>query len=201
MISRWPITIIFLAASLGGCEYTSLPDPAVSALDADYIAKVPDFQVDRQYERYRVDDPTGEIPGTIVIDTHDNYLYFVEPNKKRYATALRPARKRPAGRASLGLVERRNGRTGCTGRYARALAAFETRRRMQADCPVALTIRSAPERCTSTTATRTLFTGFMGLIEPEKIGHSVSSGCIRMRNIDVIDLYDRIPIDTRVVVR
>jgi lipoprotein-anchoring transpeptidase ErfK/SrfK len=40
-----------------------------------------------------------------------------------------------------------------------------------------------------------------GTNEPETIGHSVSSGCIRMRNIDVIDLYDRVPLGARVVVK
>ena len=39
-----------------------------------------------------------------------------------------------------------------------------------------------------------------GTNEPEKIGQAVSSGCIRMRNIDVIDLYSRVPMGTRVVV-
>jgi lipoprotein-anchoring transpeptidase ErfK/SrfK len=39
-----------------------------------------------------------------------------------------------------------------------------------------------------------------GTNEPEKIGRSVSSGCIRMRNIDVIDLYNRVPQGTEVVV-
>jgi len=40
-----------------------------------------------------------------------------------------------------------------------------------------------------------------GTNEPETIGHAVSSGCIRMRNIDVIDLYGRVPLGTRVVVK
>jgi lipoprotein-anchoring transpeptidase ErfK/SrfK len=40
-----------------------------------------------------------------------------------------------------------------------------------------------------------------GTNEPEKIGHAVSSGCIRMRNIDVIDLYNRVPTNTKVIVR
>jgi lipoprotein-anchoring transpeptidase ErfK/SrfK len=39
-----------------------------------------------------------------------------------------------------------------------------------------------------------------GTNEPEKIGRAASSGCIRMRNIDAIDLYSRVPIGTRVVV-
>ncbi|MFC3691151.1 L,D-transpeptidase [Chenggangzhangella methanolivorans] len=39
-----------------------------------------------------------------------------------------------------------------------------------------------------------------GSNEPETIGERVSSGCIRMRNEDVIDLYDRVPVGARVVV-
>ncbi len=40
-----------------------------------------------------------------------------------------------------------------------------------------------------------------GTNEPEKIGRAVSSGCIRMRNIDVVDLYNRVPNGARVIVR
>ena len=40
-----------------------------------------------------------------------------------------------------------------------------------------------------------------GSNEPETIGHAVSSGCIRMTNNDVIDLYDRVKIGARVVVQ
>ena len=39
-----------------------------------------------------------------------------------------------------------------------------------------------------------------GSNEPWTIGHAVSSGCIRMTNQDVIDLYDRVAVGTRVVV-
>ena len=39
-----------------------------------------------------------------------------------------------------------------------------------------------------------------GSNEPETIGYAVSSGCIRMTNADVIDLYNRTRIGTRVVV-
>ena len=40
-----------------------------------------------------------------------------------------------------------------------------------------------------------------GTNEPEKIGQSVSSGCIRMRNIDAIDLFNRVSLGTKVIVR
>lgn len=39
-----------------------------------------------------------------------------------------------------------------------------------------------------------------GTNEPKSIGHAVSSGCIRMLDSDVIDLYQRVPKGTRVVV-
>ncbi|MDQ6702729.1 MAG: L,D-transpeptidase family protein, partial [Pseudomonadota bacterium] len=35
---------------------------------------------------------------------------------------------------------------------------------------------------------------------PQTIGQAVSSGCIRMTNEDVVDLYDRVKVGTRVVV-
>jgi len=39
-----------------------------------------------------------------------------------------------------------------------------------------------------------------GTFEPWTIGQNVSSGCIRMINQDVIDLYERVPLGAKVVV-
>jgi len=40
-----------------------------------------------------------------------------------------------------------------------------------------------------------------GTNAPETIGHAVSAGCFRLANDDVIDLYDRVPVGTHVIVR
>ena len=40
-----------------------------------------------------------------------------------------------------------------------------------------------------------------GTNQPQTIGHAVSSGCFRLVNDDVIDLYDRVPVGTKVVIR
>jgi lipoprotein-anchoring transpeptidase ErfK/SrfK len=40
-----------------------------------------------------------------------------------------------------------------------------------------------------------------GTNEPDEIGQAVSSGCIRMRDLDVIDLYSRVHVGTPVVVK
>ena len=40
-----------------------------------------------------------------------------------------------------------------------------------------------------------------GTNQPQTIGHAVSSGCFRLVNDDIIDLYERVPVGTKVVVR
>jgi lipoprotein-anchoring transpeptidase ErfK/SrfK len=40
-----------------------------------------------------------------------------------------------------------------------------------------------------------------GTNQPDTIGHAVSSGCFRLVNNDVIDLYDQVPVGTRVIIR
>lgn len=40
-----------------------------------------------------------------------------------------------------------------------------------------------------------------GTNQPETIGHAVSSGCFRLANGDVIDLYSRVPVGTKVIIR
>ncbi len=39
-----------------------------------------------------------------------------------------------------------------------------------------------------------------GTNDPSTIGHNVSSGCIRLTNEDITDLYDRTPVGTKVIV-
>jgi lipoprotein-anchoring transpeptidase ErfK/SrfK len=40
-----------------------------------------------------------------------------------------------------------------------------------------------------------------GTNAPETIGSAVSSGCFRLVNPDIIDLFDRVPVGTKVVIR
>ena len=62
----------------------------MSARDTEYMALIPKAQEDLRYGRYLMDDPTGEAPGTIVVDTKERFLYFVLPDKKviRYGVAV-----------------------------------------------------------------------------------------------------------------
>ncbi len=67
-------------------------------------------------------------------------------------------------------------------------------------CPAASTIRSARARCISIQGNRDTLFRIHGTNQPEYIGASISSGCIRMTNEDVIDLYSRVKQGTIVVV-
>jgi lipoprotein-anchoring transpeptidase ErfK/SrfK len=40
-----------------------------------------------------------------------------------------------------------------------------------------------------------------GTNAPETIGHAVSSGCFRMVNDEIVDLYERVPVGTKVIVQ
>jgi len=40
-----------------------------------------------------------------------------------------------------------------------------------------------------------------GTNQPDTIGYAISSGCFRLVNSDVIDLYNRVPVGTKVIIR
>jgi lipoprotein-anchoring transpeptidase ErfK/SrfK len=182
-------------ALLTACNFKSVPEPQVSSRDTEYMALVPTAQEDLRYGRYLMDDPTGEAPGTIVVDTKERFLYFVMPNKKviRYGVAV---------------GDEAYGWTGVS-RVARKAEwpDWNPPAEMKARWPHVRATRGGPDNPLGARALY-LYEGnkdtlyrIHGTNEPEKIGLSVSSGCIRMRNIDVIDLYNRTETNAKVIVR
>ncbi len=137
----------------------------------------------------------GHAPGTIVVDTRRHYLYHVEPGGR-------------AMRYGVGVGKEGFGWSG-THRITRKAewptwtppAEMIVRERAKG--------RILPARMEGGEANplgaRALYLGstlyrIHGTNQPWTIGQSVSSGCIRMRNEDVIDLYERVGVGTRVVV-
>ncbi|MFK8253766.1 L,D-transpeptidase [Ancylobacter terrae] len=140
-------------------------------------------------ERVVVDYPTAEAPGTIVIDTGQRFLYLVQGDGKalRYGVGVGREGFEWSG------VEK-------ISRKAewpdwRPPAEMLARR---PDLP-----RHMPGGPDNPLGARALYLGgtlyrIHGSNEPQTIGMAVSSGCIRMRNDDVIDLYDRVGVGTTV---
>ncbi|MGO4573010.1 L,D-transpeptidase [Microvirga sp. 2TAF3] len=188
--------LLFAATTvLAGCTFKGVPDPQVSARDTEWMALVPKAQEDLRYGRYLMEDTTGEVPGTIVVDTKERFLYYVLPGKKviRYGVAV---------------GDEAYGWTGAA-RIARKAEwpDWNPPAEMKARWPHVRFTKGGPENPLGARALY-LFDGnkdtlyrIHGTNEPEKIGLGVSSGCIRMRNIDVIDLYNRADINAKVIVR
>lgn len=146
-------------------------------------------QVDPRFLPTTVAWNGSEKPGTIVIDTNARYLYLVEKNgfARRYGVGV----GRPGFEwAGTHKVTRK-------AEWPDWRPPAEMRRR-QPDLPAFM-----PGGPKNPLGARALYLGstlyrIHGSNEPWTIGQAVSSGCIRMRNEDVIDLYDRVPVGASV---
>ena len=144
------------------------------------------------FRRQIVDYRTSEAPGTIIVDTPNTYLYLVMPGGKAMRYGIGVGRE---GFAWSGTQDRR-----AQGRVAGLDAAAEMIQR-QPYLP-----RFVAGGATNPLGARALYLGgtiyrIHGTNAPETIGERVSSGCIRMVNEDVIDLYSRVKVGTRVIVK
>jgi lipoprotein-anchoring transpeptidase ErfK/SrfK len=146
---------------------------------------------DPQYRRQEVAYDGRERPGTIIIDTPDKFLFLIEPNGRalRYGVGVgRPGFEWSGVKA----VSRKAEWPGWTPPAEMLLRRPELPDHMDGGPGNPL-------------GARALYLGssmyrIHGTNEPWTIGKNVSSGCIRMMNQDVIDLYNRVPVGARVVV-
>jgi lipoprotein-anchoring transpeptidase ErfK/SrfK len=146
---------------------------------------------DPKYDRQLVDYAGDEKPGTIVIDTPHFFLYLVLDGGK-------------ALRYGIGV-----GRPGFTWAGVKQVSAMREwpdwyppteMLQRRPDLP-----RYMPGGPDNPLGARALYLGstlyrIHGSNEPWSIGTQVSSGCIRLRNADIVDLYSRVKVGARVVV-
>jgi hypothetical protein len=185
---------------LGGC-YATVPDPKVSAHDAKYLAMVPNFEVEIDYRRYQVDYATIEAPGTIIVDTSLHFLYFVLPNGKaiRYGVATGAEAAGWTGEAKIGRKAE----------WPHWMPPADMLERWPHLKPTAAAggLSGGPDNPLGARALYLYQNGrdtlyrIHGTNEPETIGRDVSSGCIRMVNMDVIDLFGRAAVGAKVIVK
>jgi lipoprotein-anchoring transpeptidase ErfK/SrfK len=153
---------------------------------------VPDRRpVDPKYLPQQVDYTGAEKPGTVVVDTPNKFLYLVEEGGR-------------ARRYGIGV-----GRPGFTWSGVKTVSM---KKEWPDWRPPAEMLQRRPDLPTfmaggpeNPLGARALYLGtslyrIHGSNEPWTIGTNVSSGCIRMRNEDVTDLYNRVRVGTRVIV-
>ena len=155
--------------------------------------------VDPQFLRREVAYDTPERPGTIVVDTADRHLYLVRENGRaiRYGIGVGAEGMKWAGRAQVG-------RKAMWPRWTPTAAMIK--RDPERNRPWANGMPPGPGNPLGPRALYLFQDGrdtlyrIHGTSEPWSIGKSMSSGCIRLFNQDIIDLYSRVPAGTNVLV-
>jgi len=175
------------------------PEPAANTVYANTAPaddprleqQMPGFEMDPRYLRQEVEFHGSEAPGTIIIDTPNKFLFLVEEGGR-------------AMRYGVGV-----GRPGFTWSGMHTISAKKEwpdwvppDEMIQRQPGLPHFMAGGP---TNPLGARAMYLGstlyrIHGSNEPWTIGHNVSSGCIRMRNADVIDLYARVKVGTKVVV-
>lgn len=199
--------VIALGAALGGCHamapiaFATVPDPKLTARDQEMMALAPALESQIPYQRYLVSNVTGEPPGTIVVDTSTKRLYFTlkDGTAIQYPVATGADAYNWSGVAQVGrMVEWPTWMP--TASIMERWPEFEVYRQHGPLAGAYDNPLSARALYVYQGNHDTLYR-IHGTNEPDEIGRSVSSGCIRMRDLDVIDLYGRVHVGTRIVVR
>ena len=160
--------------------------------------------IDPEYLRKAVVFPTSEQPGTIVVDATNHFLYLVQGGGRaiRYGVGV--------GRQGFGWsgVATIQDKQEWPDWYPpkEMIARQPELRRQVSELQGGLGVPGGPRNPLGSRAmylwqgNKDTLYRIHGTVEPWTIGTSVSSGCIRMINQDVIDLYQRTQLGARVVV-
>jgi len=194
------IAFLMVGLMLGGCMQETL-EPASEATwkprDKELMSNLPYAQasIPDDYRRHIVSYDRKETAGSILIDSDNKFLYYVLPQGKaiRYGIAVGEDAQAWSGIAKVGRMEEWPGWIPTPGEQQRLgpLPAFVT---------------GGPHNPLGARGMYLYANGkdtlyrIHGTNQPEYIGQAISSGCIRMTNEDVIDLYSRVKLGTMVVV-
>jgi lipoprotein-anchoring transpeptidase ErfK/SrfK len=152
-----------------------------------------------QYWRQVVDDPTGERPGTVVVDTPSRYLYWTMEGGQamRYGVGIGRDGFAWGGRAQIAYKREWPTWTPPTEMIARQPELEIYRNGMEPGLENPLGARAL---YIFQDGRDTLYR-LHGTLETRTIGQAVSSGCVRLLFQDVIDLYNRVPSGSPIIVR
>jgi len=168
------------------------------------IAAVRLSDVDPAYLRRAIYYPTSEAPGTIVIDPRHHFLYFVEGGGQAVRYGVGVGRE---GFGWSGVATIRNKQEWPDWYPPKEMLARQPEiMRAMSELQSGIGMHGGPRNPLGARAlylwqgNKDTLYRIHGTVEPWTIGKNVSSGCIRMINQDVIDLYQRTAVGAKVVV-
>jgi lipoprotein-anchoring transpeptidase ErfK/SrfK len=177
---------------------TSLMAPHAFAQSSDpgdqpgYVPSSEEEQLDPKWQKTVVFYRTSEAPGTIIIDTNQRFLYVVQGGGRALRYGIGVGR---VGFQWQGLVK-----------ITRKLEWPDwtpPKEMIERQPYLPRWMAGGPG---NPLGARALYLGHTvyrihGTNQPQTIGTAISSGCFRLTNPDVIDLYAQVPIGTKVIVR
>src|SRR5215471_9449309 len=175
-----------------GSGYAPPPSSGYAALPPDYQPETGQpKELPSQFRRQLVDYPSREAAGTIIIDTPNTYLYLVLGGGKalRYGIGVGREGFTWAGREKISRMSE--------------WPDWNPPKEMIDRQPYLPRFMAGGE--SNPLGARALYLGntlyrIHGTNQPSTIGTFVSSGCIRLANADIEDLYGRVTVGTHVVV-
>jgi lipoprotein-anchoring transpeptidase ErfK/SrfK len=150
------------------------------------------YQLDPEWQKQMVLYRTTEAPGTIIISTSERHLYLVQPGGRAIRYGIGVGRD---GFQWQGLVN--------ITRKAEWPDWVPPPEMIERQPYLPRFMAGGPG---NPLGARAMYLGttvyrIHGTNRPDTIGTKVSSGCFRLVNNDVADLYDRVPVGTKVIIR
>ena len=167
-------------------DYSNLED------QPGFVPKETDEQLEPQFQRQMVFYRTSEPPGTIIVHTSERFLYLVQGNGRALRYGIGVGREGFQWQGLLKISKKQEWPDWTP--PPEMIARQPYLPRFMAGGPG------------NPLGARALYLGatvyrIHGTNQPQTIGSAVSSGCFRLVNNDVTDLYERVPVGTKVVVR
>jgi len=198
LIAGLPLLVAGCASS-GGLSPFSGGDYGVVQDGGFTVPPIDLTTIDSSLLRQEVAWRGRERPGTIVVNVPERRLYLVQSDKRalRYAVGVgRAEGLNFRGSAIIGRKEKWPHWTPT----ANMMAAMPRYRSYAGGMAGGLDNPLGARALYLYRDGHDTYFRLHGTNEPESIGHAVSSGCIRLFNQDIIDLYNRVPVGTHVTV-
>jgi lipoprotein-anchoring transpeptidase ErfK/SrfK len=177
-----------------GLVFSATQSHAQKRPDADEPGLVADdsYELDPEFRKQAVYYRTTEAPGTIIVVTAERHLYLVQGNGRAIRYGIGVGRE---GFQWQGLVN--------ITRKAEWPDWTPPPEMIQRQPYLPRFMAGGPG---NPLGARAMYLGttvyrIHGTNRPDTIGTAVSSGCFRLVNADVTDLYDRVPVGTKVIIR
>ena len=193
-LRRLACHLAWMSLAAIGLLFSTSPSRAQSQDPGDQPGLVADdgFQLDPEWQKQVVLYRTNQPPGTIIISTAERHLYLIEPGGRALRYGIGVGRD---GFQWQGMVTITNKKEWPDWTPPPEMIARQPYLpRFMAGGPG--NPLGARAMYLGTTVYR-----IHGTNQPQTIGTKISSGCFRLVNTDVADLYDRVPVGTKVIIK